>query len=189
MQLLRLGSLNASFDKGATSRELFALPNLAPIDKQIWVHSPILISKTVLPTLKSGPLPGDRTSHSSRCGIAGCLSDRPQLAVAKFTAHEYRSFPLLLRPTHECSRFYPVWWSRRESGGGRQLAEGGQAARIPADQSVISPLRFWNCFPNSGIRPTCGYRRLPSIALFVSTNMNEADLSRCSVGGTDFTTP
>ena len=64
-------------------------------------HVAVFIPTAVLQCV--GPLAGDRTGHSSRCGIAGCLSDRPQLAVAKFTAHKYRSFPLLLRPTHEGS--------------------------------------------------------------------------------------
>ena len=54
-------------------------------------------------TISLGPLTGDRTGHSIGCGIADYLSDQPQLAVAKFTAHEYHSFPLLLCLSHEGS--------------------------------------------------------------------------------------
>ena len=46
------------------------------------------------------------------CSLADCLSDRPQLAVAKSTAHEYLSFPLLLCPADEGSWFCPIGWDR-----------------------------------------------------------------------------
>ena len=42
------------------------------------------------------PFAGIEPSHSSRCGTGDCPWGLPELALAKSTAKEYLSFPLLL---------------------------------------------------------------------------------------------
>ena len=64
-------------------------------------------SVSLLTRVISGP-----DSPADSCWACYCLSTRPGLNGPKLTAHEYLSFPCLLSPPNENSRFCPVWWQK-----------------------------------------------------------------------------
>ena len=60
--------------------------------------------------MRATPVPNGPTLSDRVLWARHYLAIRPNLNEPESTAHEYLSFPLLLCPTDESSRFRPVWW-------------------------------------------------------------------------------